>query len=349
MKSTLPRPVRLKDIAKRAEISISAVSMALADHPDIGPETKRQVRELSERLGYRRAALKTAAARQEREGELRRIGFLQVGGRSDDRVHSPPLRSLARHANGLGMRLEIHDIEEAEDVDTVIRHAVQFAEGVDGLVVTGRASPNVFAALDELKIPCVTLGHVMSDPTDPDPSAHLGHVVSHDEILAGRMATKRLIAAGHWRIAFTCERTPPGLSHSRWLSGYQLAHLDMGLPIDSELITVTGRPFWGADQAAERYLGMRQPPTAHIVPDVRIAHGLIRAYADRGAAIAQAAIVIDGLPEVAKLFAMEDYPLIYCDTDLLARAVLERLRELHEHPQPQPTTLLVPFILHNLP
>jgi DNA-binding LacI/PurR family transcriptional regulator len=35
MKQTTTKPIRLKDIATRAEISVAAVSMALADHPDI--------------------------------------------------------------------------------------------------------------------------------------------------------------------------------------------------------------------------------------------------------------------------------------------------------------------------
>ena len=44
--------VTLKDIAERVGVSVSAVSMALADHPRIGQETKSRVVQAADELGY---------------------------------------------------------------------------------------------------------------------------------------------------------------------------------------------------------------------------------------------------------------------------------------------------------
>lgn len=44
--------VTLKDIAARAHLSVSAVSMALLDHPRIGADTKARVRVVADELGY---------------------------------------------------------------------------------------------------------------------------------------------------------------------------------------------------------------------------------------------------------------------------------------------------------
>ena len=44
--------VTLRDIAERVGVSVSAVSMALADHPRIGAETKSRVLRAAEELGY---------------------------------------------------------------------------------------------------------------------------------------------------------------------------------------------------------------------------------------------------------------------------------------------------------
>lgn len=41
------RPVTLKDLAKTLGVSVTTVSKALKDYPDISEETKRQVKELS--------------------------------------------------------------------------------------------------------------------------------------------------------------------------------------------------------------------------------------------------------------------------------------------------------------
>jgi LacI family transcriptional regulator len=49
--------VTIKDIARELGISPSTVSRALKDHPDISPETKREVQELASRLNYQPNAI----------------------------------------------------------------------------------------------------------------------------------------------------------------------------------------------------------------------------------------------------------------------------------------------------
>jgi DNA-binding LacI/PurR family transcriptional regulator len=46
------RAVTLADVAAAAGVSVSAVSMALADHPRIGTKTKAQINSLAQELGY---------------------------------------------------------------------------------------------------------------------------------------------------------------------------------------------------------------------------------------------------------------------------------------------------------
>ncbi|MDX6244353.1 MAG: hypothetical protein QOE76_2076 [Frankiales bacterium] len=46
------KAVTLADVAAAAGVSVSAVSMALADHPRIGARTKEQIHTLAEQLGY---------------------------------------------------------------------------------------------------------------------------------------------------------------------------------------------------------------------------------------------------------------------------------------------------------
>ena len=45
--------VTIKDIARELGISVSTVSRAIKDHPDISAATKKQVKELVEKLKYR--------------------------------------------------------------------------------------------------------------------------------------------------------------------------------------------------------------------------------------------------------------------------------------------------------
>ena len=50
-------PVTIKDIARELGVSPSTVSRAMKDHPDISPSTKKQVRELVEKLKYKPNAI----------------------------------------------------------------------------------------------------------------------------------------------------------------------------------------------------------------------------------------------------------------------------------------------------
>ena len=45
--------IKLKDIAKALNVSISTVSRALKDHPDVKPETIKAAKELAELLHYK--------------------------------------------------------------------------------------------------------------------------------------------------------------------------------------------------------------------------------------------------------------------------------------------------------
>ena len=50
--NTQDRPTSLKDIAKAAGVSITTVSRALKNHPDIGKETRNEIRQLAEGMNY---------------------------------------------------------------------------------------------------------------------------------------------------------------------------------------------------------------------------------------------------------------------------------------------------------
>ena len=49
----MKRQVTIKDIAEKLGISVSTVSRALKDHPDISLKTRQAVKELAKLLGYK--------------------------------------------------------------------------------------------------------------------------------------------------------------------------------------------------------------------------------------------------------------------------------------------------------
>ena len=57
-RTTMATQITIKDIAKILGISVSTVSRALKNHPDISAETKKEVQELAKKLNYTCTAAK---------------------------------------------------------------------------------------------------------------------------------------------------------------------------------------------------------------------------------------------------------------------------------------------------
>src|SRR5262245_58050726 len=87
--------VTLKDIADKANVSIAAVSLALADRPGIGAETKSKVLRLSREMGYvpRRDPLLDRANDRTRLMK-QRLGFLLLGGKLEHENYLGMLHAL---------------------------------------------------------------------------------------------------------------------------------------------------------------------------------------------------------------------------------------------------------------
>lgn len=349
MKLNAIKPVRLKDIARRAEISVAAVSMALADHPDISPETKRQVREIGQALGYRRAGtfIRVESSRK----QLERIGLVMVGCHWDN--HSPTVLPgiLSRQARRRNLRLEIFDVEATEDATHIIDPILSFGKTLDGLVVTGFINKYLIEALNHQDISSVIFGNLLMDDSDPDQLVTVGHSVSVDQIQCGRIAARHLLACGHERIAFVSRNAPRGLCHWQWMTGYKLALIEAGLPVNPQLILISGQRNTNGVQVLEHLRSLNNPPTAYIVPDLALAHSMVQAHSNLlpDAPSMNKTLISTGVMDTVKFFMMEDYPIILEDVDRMAMAAINRLAELTRNPIPQPTQLILTPILRNLP
>ena len=65
-------PTTIRDIAKKLNLSIAAVSRALDGYPDISAETRRRVQETAREMGY----APNQAARQLRRRRADAIGYI---------------------------------------------------------------------------------------------------------------------------------------------------------------------------------------------------------------------------------------------------------------------------------
>ncbi|MDH6547125.1 DNA-binding LacI/PurR family transcriptional regulator [Streptomyces sp. SAI-041] len=203
-RSPVRRPT-MKDIARRAGVSQSAVSFALNGRPGVSEDTRDRVRQVAEELGWRPS---TAARALSGEGAAT-VGFVLARPAETLGVDSFFLQLVSgiqevlaeRH---LGLLFQV--VEDVEDECAVYRRwwAEHRVDGV--LVVDPRTDDPRTGVLDELGLPGVVIGGA---PDERHPG--LSTVWADD---AGAMAAvvDELYALGHRRIVHIAGL--PGLAHT---------------------------------------------------------------------------------------------------------------------------------------
>lgn len=339
-----PRPrVRLKDISKKADISVAAVSMALADHPTISERTKQRVLSICQEMGYSKPG-QNHAALPEAFLQNREIGFVIISRRFDDPTYAPLVHSMAVMAQNRGARVQIGAFDSSNP-HTAVAPIMELSKRVDGLIFVGQVDGPLLMNLSELDTPMIVMGMLMHPMHKPLPEKL--SLVSPDEMSMGRLATAALLNQGHKRVAYICEIMPTGQSHHQWMQGYQLAHLQAGVPLVPELIHATGRVNSGGEPAAKAFAAMKQPPTAIVVPDAPMARTFLDACASFKLNISAADIICGGHTQRAIEYEVQTCGRIFCESDRLVSSGLDLLtRKMRGEAVSQMSILLHPTCMN---
>lgn len=338
--------VTLQDIARHADLSVSAVSMALAGYPDISPATRMRVRELSRQLNYKPRRRRVSSRRGLADNRVRRIGLVLVGYDTEPSYLITLLRVLSDEGAHANCKMEVAAIPEAPDTEQALRFD-QIARDVDGLLIDGYVRPALFDHTSTLAVPSVVMGNVYGDPLT---QAYRGYQVTVDAREMGQLATRTLIEAGHRRIAFLSRPLFENLWFERWYQGYRHAHVEAGLSIDPALVKIVeATDMEHGVVAARELLNQGELPTGYVVPNPLVAAQALATLNAAGFVIPSQDMVIGATTEGARERHVEDYPRISSNPDRLARASLELLLRAMDGPPPEPCKLIVPFDLHNLP
>ncbi len=106
-----------------------------------------------------------------------------------------------------------------------------------------------------------------------------------------RKATAHLIESGHTRIAFIGGTNSLFVREER-LTGYRLALEGAGIPLDESLVIETMNNYSGGGAAAPQLLNLHEPATAALCFNDVVAIGLIRALTQAGVAVGRDFAVI---------------------------------------------------------
>ncbi|MBT8265019.1 MAG: LacI family transcriptional regulator [Bacteroidia bacterium] len=218
-------PVTLKDIANTLGISITTVSKALKDYPDVSKKTRKLVRETAETLNYK----PNSFAVNLRTKQSKTIGLI-----IPEIVHhffSNVIKGIVAHAEKKGYLVIILQSNESFELEKK-QLDLLMNNRVAGILISLANETGKFdhiEAIIEQKTPIVMFDKIAK-------IINCSKVVIDDRSAAYN-ATKHLIDIGCNRIAHFRGPLLPQNSIDRFL-GYKKALIDNGLQYDSSLVYI---------------------------------------------------------------------------------------------------------------
>ncbi|WP_291867835.1 LacI family DNA-binding transcriptional regulator [Maribacter sp.] len=261
---TKKRNITLKELARELDLSISTISRALNDHPDIKPTTIERVKKLAKERHYS----PNLFAKGFRSRKTNIIGVIVPN--IAHYFTSTILKGILEKAEELGYRVIISESKNNEIKQTeMLQTMTQF--GVDGvLLALARKTTSVTDILQILnRVPLVMFDKV----SDKIPCTQV--IVDDEE--AAFNAVEHLINIGKKRIAIIKE-TENSFNSEKRFTGYLKALKEHDLPIDEKIILSTENiSLTNGQRLANILISMKNRPDAIFAITDNAAIGAIKA------------------------------------------------------------------------
>ncbi len=265
--------VGLKQVAKRAGVSVSTVSRALNGQVRVDPKTRDRIRLAMETLNHR--VYRSAEEFAPRTTHL--LGFLMPEEMHDfgldGSVYGSVIGTVRASAEKAGFGIAIATFTNGPDIVTVGDRLLA-QNSLDGaLLYRTRLSDESFERFRDLKLPFVVIGRLF----ERDPF----HCVGVNNRQCGYIATKHLLSLGHQRIAFI--NGPRNLAPSQQrLEGFRQAMREENIaPREDWLVDCKYDPAV-AFEIAHGWMESAETPTAIIAANDRVAWAIIHAVQKKG-------------------------------------------------------------------
>ena len=247
-----PARPNLRQIATSLGLSVTTVSRALKEGPEVHPKTRARVQKAAAKAGYA-PNVHGLALRTGRTRTIAAILPLETRAYLADLAKVPFIEGMTLAASENGYALSIFSTGPEEDQLWSLRRLVQ--SGIsDGIIITRMVAKDPrIAFLKERGIPFVTFGRSTARPD-------CAYVDVDNEAMV-REATKRLIADGHRRIALQL-LTRDDESCEQRLRGYTQALKTARLPFDGMLVGHEEFTMAASEAFFDSVLALPNPPTA---------------------------------------------------------------------------------------
>jgi DNA-binding LacI/PurR family transcriptional regulator len=267
----------MRDVARKANISPSAVWMVIHNRPGVAPETSKRVWEIISELGY--TVKDGNGSRDDGITPTGTVGLLIEKGSIPammDSFYGDIIRGFQSEAQRLGYQVSLFMFDRSTESLDLLKRGV--SKTVEGLVVAndGDITPEMVIQLKASNVPVVLIENHLDDQRLP--------CVLGDNFTAGYMVTHHMLRLGHREIAVL----PGPKKYSSLvdrLRGCMAAMAETGLLIRPEWMPkpVSKHPLKGYVQMKEILaLDPHHHPTAVIAISDKTALGAMEAIKEEG-------------------------------------------------------------------
>lgn len=255
-KDDAQRPVTLRDVAAAAGVNQSTVSRAMRGDPRLRPETRRQIREMARRMGYRPNPFVTALTSHVRN--RRALPSRATIAVLDTCVEEgPPAPWLVMYENGIRRRAA----ELGFGVDTLRPGADGVGLAAAGRIIASRGIRGliVMPVTGQAAVTGIDFGLLAGATIDLSLRRPPLHRASPDYFQGIQLAMDTLHARRYRRIGFCTSREEVRRIGHLWLGGYLAWHAQ-GLPeekVNPHINTLEESPRQDPEAAGTRWIACR--------------------------------------------------------------------------------------------
>lgn len=271
----------IRDVARQAGVSHQTVSRVINGSDDVLPETRAQVEDVIEKMGYRPSAIARSMAR----GNTHTLACLSPN--LTDYTFASVIEGAETQARQQGYFILSSSAADPQVFGELVEELVNHRR-VDGLIIINPYIDERFKYIPR-EFPVVFVGAVAHGKAISS--------VSLDDEKAAYEATQHLLSLGHRNIAMITGPLEEDCSQER-ATGYRHALQEAGIDVDESMI-IEGD--WSASSGKDALLtltGKARVPTAVFAQNDRMAMGILRAARDMNLKIpSQLAVIgVDDMP-----------------------------------------------------
>ncbi|MEO7310473.1 MAG: LacI family DNA-binding transcriptional regulator [Chitinophagaceae bacterium] len=264
----MEKPATIKDIARKLNISLSTVSRAMRNAPDVNADTRRAVQSLSEEMSYQPNKLALSL----KQRQTHNIGVIVP---NLDYVLATMVKGIDEVALEGGYTVMVCQSNESFGREMVNTRRL-LDSLVDGFIISVSSETKVFdhfKKIQEKKMPMVVFDRVTPFLKAPG--------VRIDNADGGFQATEHLLEQGFKRIAILAGPKNLGVSNQR-VDGYLAALKKYKIKPDADLIIYCDFNQDYAYLATKELLQMKKRPDAIFTISDRMAIGAMLAIKEKG-------------------------------------------------------------------